>query len=92
MPSDASVVGSLVSLNDNTRVAAVDQQPLVPYDENRLLHVVDEMRKAGSREDVTKVLDIVLHESRSKLFMVNLCTVLIMELAPRTSTELAHDV
>jgi hypothetical protein len=76
MPSDASVVGSLVSLNDNTRVAAVDQQPLVTYGENGLLRVIDETRKAGSAEDVTKVLDIVLYESRSKFYTVKLCTIL----------------
>jgi hypothetical protein len=78
MPSDASVVGSLVSLNDNTRIAVVDQQPSVPYSENGLVRIVDEMRKAGSPEDVTKVLDIILHESRSKVFIIKLCTILVV--------------
>jgi hypothetical protein len=76
MNSDMSFVGSLVSLNDNTRLAAADQQSLV--DENRLLRVVDEMRKAGSPEDITKVLDIVLHESWNKLFIIKLCTIMII--------------
>jgi hypothetical protein len=78
MPSDASVVGSLVSLNETTRIAAASQQPLVPYVEDRLLRVVDEMRKAGSPDDVAKVLDIVLQESRSKVFIIKLCTILIV--------------
>jgi hydroxylamine reductase (hybrid-cluster protein) len=83
MPSDASVVGSLVSLNETTRIAAAGQQPLVPYVEDGLLCVVDEMRKAGSpNDDVTKVLEIVLQESRSKVFMVKLCIIIIMEVVP----------
>jgi hypothetical protein len=52
---------------------------LVPYVEDGLLRVVDEMRKAGSPDDdVTKVLDIVPQESPSKVFMVKLCIILIM--------------
>ncbi len=68
-------MGSLVSLNDTTRIAVVNENKVVPYAEDGLLRVVDEMRKAVSPEDVTKVLDIALSESRRQLFIPNFCTI-----------------